>query len=116
MTTQGRIGLIGSETSACSGWLSIGSRSPTMLAMTLVWPAVTQATFGVRIVPRVVSTPVTAPVLDEDVRHLALLDDVDAHRIGGARIAPDDRVVAVDAAGALQRRADHRIARASARC
>ncbi len=79
--------------------------------MTLVCPAVTHATFGVLIVPRVVSTPVTIAVLDEDVRHLALLDDVDAHRIGRARIAPDDRIVAVGAAGALQGRADHRIAR-----
>ena len=58
----------------------------------------------------VVSTPVDGAVLRQDVGHLALLDDVDAHRIGGARIAPDDGVVAVDAAGALQRGADHRIA------
>ncbi len=41
---------------------------------------------------------------------LAILDDVDAERIGRARIAPGDGVVARGAAAPLQGRAQHRIA------
>ena len=61
--------------------------------------------------PRVVSTPSTWPDgVAADAGHLAVLDDVDAQGIGGARIAPGDRVVARRAAAPLQRRAEHRIA------
>src|SRR5919108_663437 len=45
MTTQGKIGLTGSETSACSGKLSSGSFSPTIFMMTLVCPAADPAFF-----------------------------------------------------------------------
>ncbi len=40
-----------------------------------------------------------------DPGHLAILDDVDAARIGAARIAPSDRVVPGGAAARLQQRA-----------
>ena len=45
-----------------------------------------------------------------EAQHLAVLDDVDAQRIGAARVAPGDRIVARDAAAALQGGADHGIA------
>ena len=45
-----------------------------------------------------------------DAGDLAVLDDVDAERVGRARIAPGDRVVPRRAAAALQRRAHHRVA------
>ena len=66
---------------------------------------------GARMLPRVVSTPATRPVgVAQDARDLAVLDDVDPERIGGARVAPGDRIVARGAAAALQRRAQHRVA------
>ena len=45
-----------------------------------------------------------------DARDFAILDDVDAQCVGGAGIAPGDRVVPRRAAAPLQRRAQHRIA------
>ena len=45
-----------------------------------------------------------------EAQHLAVLDDVDAHGIGAARVAPGDRIVARDAAAPLQGGADHGIA------
>ena len=45
-----------------------------------------------------------------DAGDLAVLDDVDAQRVGGARIAPGDRIVARGAAAALQGGAEHRVA------
>ena len=45
ITTQGKTGLTGSETSACKGKLSSGNRSPAMFATTLVLPAATIPTF-----------------------------------------------------------------------
>ena len=84
---------------------------------TLVWPAATTPTFRAAIVPRVVSTPVTAPAASRsDPGDLAILDDVDAERVGGARIAPGDRVVPRHAAAALQGRAEHRVAHRRDRC
>ena len=50
-------------------------------------------------------------VLDAEAGDLAVLDDVDAAGVGAASIAPGDRVVAGHAAAALQRGAEHRIAR-----
>src|SRR5216684_4167154 len=46
-----------------------------------------------------------------DRGHLAILDDVDAPRIGGAGIAPGDRIVARHPAAPLQGPAQHRVAR-----
>ena len=54
-------GLTGSETSACSGKLSIGRRKPAMAASTLEWPAATSASLRQAIPPRLVSTPTTLP-------------------------------------------------------
>ncbi len=51
-----------------------------------------------------------AGAVEADAGHLAVLDDVDAERVGGARVAPGDRVVARGAAAALQRGAEHRVA------
>ena len=111
ITTQGSTGLIGSETSACSGKLSSGRRTPAISMMTLVLPAAHTPILRVRIMPRLVSSASTAPLrVAPDARDLAVLDDVDAERIGGARIAPGDRIVPRRAAAALQRRAQHRIA------
>ncbi len=46
---------------------------------------------------------------------LAVLDDVDAARIGAARVPPGDRIVPRDAGAPLQRRAEDRIARVGRR-
>ena len=46
--------------------------------------------------------------LAPDAGHLAVLDDVDAHRVGAARVAPGDRIVPRGAAAPLQRRAEDR--------
>ena len=104
-------GLIGSDTIACSRWLEIGSRNPAMAASTLEWPATAMATFLAPMAPRVVSTPVTRPFSHLEAGDLAILDDVDAARIGRARIAPGDGIVPRHAAAALQAGADDRIAR-----
>ena len=110
ITTQGNTGLTGSDTSACSGKLSSGMRTPAIAMIDAGVAGRHDADFGVRISPRVVSTAATAPSVAADPRHLAVLDDVDAERIGAARIAPRDRVVARNAAAPLQRAAEHRIA------
>ena len=105
ITTQGNTGFTGSDTSACSGKLSSGMRTPAIAMITLVWPAATTPIFLARISPRVVSTASTAPDgVAADRRHLAVLDDVDAEPVGAARIAPGDRVMPRDAAAPLQRR------------
>ena len=62
ITTQGKTGLIGSETSACSGKLSSGTRTPAMPSTTLVLPAATTPTLRVRMTPREVSSASTAPL------------------------------------------------------
>ena len=59
MTTVGCTGSSSSETSACSGWLWIGTRMPSMSVSTEVWPAAQRATVPAPMVPRVVCTPVT---------------------------------------------------------
>ena len=61
MATQGKIGFTGSLTSACSGKLSSGSRTPAVSITTEVWPAAETATFLARMKPLAVSTPVTRP-------------------------------------------------------
>ena len=61
ITTHGIIGLTGSETSACSGLLSRGMRTPAIAMTTEVWPAAATPIFLAAIFPRVVSTPETAP-------------------------------------------------------
>ena len=51
-----------------------------------------------------------------DAGHFAVLDDVDAERVGGARVAPGHRIVPRRAAAPLQRRAEHRVADVAPRC
>src|SRR5207245_2609113 len=41
-------------------------------------------------------------VLAQDARHLAVLDDVDAEAVGGARITPGHRIVPRNTGAALQ--------------
>ena len=69
------------------------------------------ATFLARICPRVVSTPATRAVLDNETGDLAILHDVDAAVAGAARIAPGDGVVPRGAAALLQQAALNRKAR-----
>ena len=61
ITTQGMIGLTGSDTSACSGKLSSGSRTPAICMTTELWPAADTPMRRLSIAPRVVSTPAIAP-------------------------------------------------------
>ena len=51
MITVGITGLMGSETRACNGWLSIGRRMPAIAANTDECPEATTPIFGVRISP-----------------------------------------------------------------
>jgi hypothetical protein len=50
-----------------------------------------------------------APIRDAKSSDFAILDDIDAARIGAARIAPGDRVMSGDAAAPLQGRAINRV-------
>ena len=61
MTTQGKTGFKGSETSACKGKHSSGRRTPAIAMTTLVFPATTTPILFVATAPRVVSRPLTAP-------------------------------------------------------
>jgi len=61
ITTQGMIGLTGSETSACSGLLSSGMRAPVIAMTTEVWPAAATPILLAAMFLRVVSTLETAP-------------------------------------------------------
>ena len=69
ITTQGMTGFSGSDTSACNGNNSSGSRTPAIAMTTLVLPAATTPIFLVAMAPRVVSRPLTAP---EASRRIAL--------------------------------------------
>ncbi len=86
-------------------------RTPAIAITTLVWPAATTASLRAAIRPRVVSTAFTAPdgarLIAGD---LAVLDDIDAERARGARIAPGHRIVSRHAAATLQRGAQDRMA------
>ena len=115
ITTQSSTGLTGSDTSACSGWLCSGSRTPAIAASTELCPAALIATLSATIVPRRGLDPDDPAACGADRRHLAILDDVDAARVGGAGIAPGDRVVPRHPAAPLQRRAEHRVARVARR-
>ena len=116
ITTHGNTGFTGSETSACSGKLSSGMRTPAIAMTTLVWPAATTPTLLVADWPPGGLDPCDrARRIAADRGHLAVLDDVDAELVGGARIAPGDRIVARDAAAALQGGADDRVAHARPR-
>ena len=52
-----------------------------------------------------------AAVLAQDAGDFAVLDDIHAQAVRGARVAPGHRVVPRGAPAALQRRAQHRVAR-----
>ena len=62
MTTHGNTGYTGSDTSAWSGKLSSGMRTPAIAISTDVWPAATTPTLRARIAPRVVSRASMAPL------------------------------------------------------
>src|SRR5262245_24609103 len=113
MTTDGNTGLTGSDTSAWSGKLSSGSLRPARASTTLVCPAATMPTRTARDwPPQAPKPPDPAARIAHEAQDLAVLDDIDAHGIGGARIAPGDSVVARHPATPLQSRADHGIAQA----
>src|ERR1044072_8385363 len=59
MTTVGCTGSRSSETSACNGWLWMGSSMHAMAARTEVWPAEQRATWPAAMGPRLVWTPTT---------------------------------------------------------
>src|SRR6185369_315522 len=105
MTTQSSTGLIGSDTIACSGWLSIGRRKPAILAGHHDADLL-RADGAVR---GFEDNDLAA--FDLEAGDLAILDDVHAARIGTAGIAPGDCVMARDATAALQAGTEHRIAR-----
>ena len=66
-------------------------------------PAATTPTFGVRIRPaRGFDRAHGAERIPADGRHLAVLEDIDAERIGRARIAPGDGIMTGNAAPPLQ--------------
>src|SRR3546814_1580762 len=59
--------------------------------------------------PRRLDARDRASRITPDSRNLAIFDDVDAERIGGAGIAPGDRVVPRRAPAPLKRSAHHRV-------
>ena len=78
--------------------------------MVETWPAVTTPTFsGPDGAARRLETG-DAPAVARDAGDLAVLDDVDAERVGAARIAPGHGVVAAGAAARLVVGAEDRIA------
>ena len=89
-------------------WLSIGSRKPASAPTRDVLPATASPTFVAPMKPRVGLDASDAALLDAEAGHLAILDDVDAARVGGAGIAPDHRVVAHRAAARLHQPAANR--------
>ena len=83
---------------------------PAIAATIEAWPAATIATLPAAIRPREVWTPVTRPPSMSMRGHLGALDEVDAERVRGPRVAPRDVVVLGDAATRLPRRAEDRVA------
>ena len=102
---------MGSETKACSKWLSTGSRRPARAATCELWPATKMAVRPALIRPRVVSTPVDPIAVPQEARDLALFDDVHAQPVGRAGVAPGNRVVAHRAGATLQQAAEDRKSR-----
>ena len=101
-------GLIGSDTIACSTWLEIGSRNPAMAAQHAGMAGDGDGDLlGADGAARGLDAG-DAAVLDPETGDFAVLDDVDAARIGRAREAPGDGIVARHAAAALQAGADDR--------
>ena len=106
-----RSGFSPSETKAWMTWLSIGRREAGHRR-----DARRIAGDGERHLLRADGPPRGldadgAAALDLDAGDLAVLDDVDAERVGGAGVAPGDRVVAHRAAAPLQQPALDREAR-----
>jgi hypothetical protein len=80
-----------------------------MSMMVETWPAVTTPIFFVdRAARGLEARDLAAIAVDAD--DLAILDDVDAHLVGAARIAPGDGVVPARAAARLVIGAEDRIA------
>ena len=76
-----------------------------MAATCELWPATAMPVRPARMRPARGLDAADAPALHDEARHLAVLDDVDAERVGGARIAPGHGVVARRAGPPLQERA-----------
>src|SRR5215211_4011258 len=110
MTTVGCTGSSSSETSACSGWLWIGTRIPSMSVSTDVWPAAQRATVPAPMGPRVVCTPGDPVAVGGEPGDLAVLDEVDPGLVRAAGEAPGDVVVLGDAGAGLVGGPEHRVA------
>ena len=76
-------------------------RTPAMSMMVDTWPAVTTPIFLVLIDALGGLKPDDLAAIALDARHFAVLDDVDAHGVGTARIAPGHGVMAASAAARL---------------
>ena len=88
-------------------------RRSAIAMTTLVLPAATTPTLRVSIAPRVVSTASTAPPTPRRIAVTSQFSMMSTpERVGGARIAPGDRVMPGDAAAPLQGGPDHRVAHA----
>ncbi len=83
----------------------MGSLRPASEATRVELPAQESATFFAAMIALLGLDAGDAPILDAEAGRGAILDDVDAARIGAARIAPGDRVVAHRAAARLQQTA-----------
>ena len=88
--------------------MTIGIRRPTIFVIVDAQPAVALTTIPARIGPRVVCTPRDAAAGDVDPGHLRVLVDLDALLFGSPGVAPDDRVVADDAARRMPERGEDR--------
>src|SRR3954471_6998409 len=110
ITTHGCPGSGSSETSACSGWLWIGSRIPASEASTEECPADASATAPARIGPRLVPTPATPSPGRSNPGAPAARQECRPEPVRAAGVSPRDVVVLGDPAARLQRRAEHRVA------
>ncbi len=81
--------------------------APLRPARTMRSPAVTASAW---ISPCAVSTPDAGAVLDDEVGDFAIFDNVDPEFVGGAGIAPGDRVVSRGAASRMPDAAIRQIA------
>ena len=92
-------------------WVVIGSGTPAMSEISVLQPAVALTTWPASTRPRFVCTAVMRPLDALEPGHLGVGMDLRAARVGAAREAPDDRVVADDAARRVIQRAHDRIRR-----
>ena len=110
MTTSSS-GLTGSVTHACRMWVVIGSGTPAMSHSSVLQPAVQLMTWPGADRAAVGAHRVDAAVAALEAEDLGVGVDLGPARVGAAGQAPDDGVVADDAAGRVVERAQDRIGR-----